>query len=76
VVLRDRGRFGPASAELGADLVVGFGQCPLDEPDEHVLDDVPEPVHGTYWIESVAPAASHSCRPIQMQPTWTFARGR
>ena len=39
-------------------LAVIKREVTLGKAGTYVLDDVPEPVHGTYWIESVAPVES------------------
>jgi hypothetical protein len=39
-------------------LAVIKREVTLGKAGAYVLDDVPEPVHGTYWIESVAPVES------------------
>jgi hypothetical protein len=39
-------------------LAVIKREVTLGRAGTYVLDDVPEPVHGTYWIESVAPVES------------------
>ena len=39
-------------------LAVVKREVTLGKAGKYVLDDVPEPVHGTYWIESVAPVES------------------
>jgi hypothetical protein len=39
-------------------LAVIKREAVLGKAGTYVLDDVPEPVHGTYWIESVAPVES------------------
>ena len=39
-------------------LAVIKREVTLGKAGKYVLDDVPEPVHGTYWIESIAPVES------------------
>jgi len=39
-------------------LAVVKREVTLGKPGTYILDDVPEPVHGTYWIESAAPIES------------------
>ena len=36
-------------------LVVVRREATLGKPGVYTLDDVPQPVHGTYWVESAAP---------------------
>src|SRR5262250_3094938 len=39
-------------------LAVVKREVTLGKAGTYILDDVPEPVHGTYWIESAAPIES------------------
>src|SRR5437016_2581781 len=36
-------------------LAVVRREVTLGRPGTYALDDVPQPVHGTYWVESAAP---------------------